>query len=66
MFQAVSIQKEAMSANAWRATLEMESIATVRARVRAVPCLDVWGRVNEQETCLMMWASLASSCEAVK
>lgn len=66
MCRAVSIQKGATSVNAWRATLETESIATVRACVRAVLCLEGWGRMNEQETCLRIWASLASICDAVK
>lgn len=53
-----------MFVNAWRATLEMESIATVWACVRTVLCLEGWGRMNEQIECLMICASLPSSCEA--
>jgi len=53
-FQDVSIQKGATSVNAGKATLEMESIATVRACVRAVLCLGGWGRISEQETHLVI------------
>lgn len=59
--QAVSIQKGAMSANAWRATQETGSIATVWECVRAVLPLGGCGRRNEQETQLMIWGRSASS-----
>lgn len=59
--QAVSIQKGATSANAWRATQETGSIATVWECVRAVLPLGGCGRRNEQETQFMIWGRSASS-----